>query len=88
MRTTQSLQITAEHHDTCSSDVDHQSPAVNFRVRKRSPQKKIHAGVFLMNYSSCLMAEKLQALTHFNKLSSSPCLLEQKEIKKSKHCHA
>lgn len=31
-----------------------------------------------MNYYSWLMAEELQAFSHFNKVSSAPCLLEQK----------
>lgn len=44
---------------------------------KCSPQK-IHVNVFLMNYCSWLMAEELQALSHFNKVSSTPCLLEPK----------
>lgn len=37
-----------------------------------------------MNYYSRLMAEELQALSHFNKFPSSPCLLERKEEKKEK----
>lgn len=36
---------------------------------------------------SWLMAEQLQALSHFNKVSSAPCLLEQKGKKKEKKKH-
>lgn len=77
MHTAQTLRITAENRDTHST--------IRNRIRLRRPtgkrnvrHKKIHANVFLMNCYSDLMAEELQALRHFNKVSSSPCLLKQK----------